>query len=285
MPGLSGSDRAYQFAIANVCRADATRAAFYRRDAVFVTIGGAQRAGVVQASIRIDLNTGEEPHRASFDLKGGYGFIPYAGQTCAIGHGTTDRALFAGRLLKVARSTVRNADTRPTYRCEAAGWTFDLGITRIDGAVSVTSMAPRSIVGAIFGFANLGLTYNGVSPDLPYVAEFSTGPTEPVPQALSRMFRSVDAKWYIDHRKDIHAFLTFDQTSGGVPSTLTSTTSAHWGLTYDPTDLSRTYRAVQVVGAGQATLADVDTTYHDAFPLTSAQGLYDESSVGAPSSL
>ena len=280
--GLSGNERAYMVALAAACRADTTRSAFYRRDAVFVDIAGVRRSGIVQASIRVDLNTGEEPHRASFDIKGGFGFIPSAGQTCTIGHGSAANPIFSGRLLKVSRSTVRNADTRPTYRCEAVGWTFDLGIAIVESAVSVTSMAPRSILGAMLG----GLfTYNGVSADLPYVAEFNTGPVEPVPQAIARMFRSIDAKWYIDHDKDFHAFLTFDQTSGGLASTLTSTTEAHWGLVYNPTDLSRVYRAVQVIGAGQATLADVDTTYHDSFPLASAQGLYEESAIGEPSSL
>lgn len=272
-------------AMSNVGRAAAFRSGYFLRNVVPVWINGAARSGVIQQSIRIDLNTGDEPHRASFDLRGGHGFIPRAGQTCVIGHGSTAQPLFSGRLLKVARSTTRNADTRPVYRCEAAGWAFDLGLVRVEDAVSVTSLAPRSIVGAMLPPSYLTFTYNNVSPDLPYVAEFSTGPAEPVPQALSRMFRSIDAKWFIDHNKDIHAFLTFDRAAGGTATTLTSQTDAHWGLVYDPTDLSRAYRAVQVIGAGQATLADVDTTYHDAFPLPSAQGLYDESTVGEPSSL
>lgn len=284
--GLSGSDTAYKLAVANVARADATRSAYFPRNSVPVRINGVAREGVILSSIRIDLNTGDEPNRASFEFKGGRGFVPQAGHGCTISHGTLEHPLFVGRLLKVARTSIRNDDPKPTYRCEAAGWTFDLGLLRVPRAVSVTSLSPRSIVGAVLSAAPeaLGFTYNAIPATLPFVTEFSTGPTEPVPQALARMFRSIDAKWYVDHNKDIHAFLTFDETSGSTASTLTSQTDAHWGLSYEPTDLSRVFRTVQVLGASQGTLADVDTTYHKAFPLPSAQGLYDDP-VGSPSSL
>jgi hypothetical protein len=285
MPGLSGSDVAYRFAIADEeprgkTRADSTRAGFFYRDITPVSINGSTRRGMIQSSIRINLNTGDEPHRASFDFKGGSGFVPLAGHTVVIGHGTTANKLFSGRILKAKRTAIRNDDKRPTYQCEAAGWVFDLNISRVQRGLSVTSLSPRSIVGAIINFSeprldDMGFTFGYVSATLPIVAEFTTGPTEPVSDALARMFRGVDAVWFADHDKVIHAFDTIDPAPGGTPSTLTSTTSAYWGLSFEPTDISRVFANVQVLGASQATLADVDTTYHKAFPLPSATNLYE----------
>jgi hypothetical protein len=269
MPGM--------LAITNVGRAAAFRSGYFLRNVVPVRINGVAREGIVQSSIRIDLNTGEEPHRCSFDFRGGKGFVPLAGHTCTIGHGTLENPQFVGRILKAVRATVRNDDTRPTYRCEAVGWTFDMNISRVSG-LSVTSLAPRSIVGYLFSLSDpsltgLGFTYDYIPADLPVVAEFSTGAIEPIASALDRMFKSVDATWYVDHNKNIKAFLTFDASAWYTPSTLTSTSSVFWGFTHQPTDMSRVFANVQVVGAGQPILADVDALYHKAFPVPSAQGL------------
>ena len=88
MPGM--------LAIANVGRAAAFRSGYFLRDVTPITISTAQRSGVIQDSIRIDLNTGAEPHRCSFAFKGGSGFVPHPGQTVSIGHGTSANKLFSG---------------------------------------------------------------------------------------------------------------------------------------------------------------------------------------------
>lgn len=278
--GLSGSQVAYRLAIADVGRADATRAGYFLRNVVPVSMNGSARTGVIQQSIRIDLNTGEEPHRCAFTFRGGAGYVPLVGHVVVIGHGSTDNELFEGRLTRVTRRSVRNADTRPLYDCDASGWVFDLNIARVQPGFAFTSIAPRSIIGRMFSqsepvLTDLGFAYPYVDATLPYVAEFSVGPVEPIAQAMARLFRSVDATWYIDHKKQLHAYGTTDPESAGVPATLTSDTSAYWGLSYTATDASRVFAHVQVLGQLQTTLADVAPATHKAFPLTTAEGLYD----------
>lgn len=278
--GLSGSQTAYKLAVADVARADATRSSYFPRNVIPVWLNGAARSGVVQSSIRIDLNTGEEPHRCAFSLRGGHGYVPLAGHTVTVGHGTTANPLFSGRIIKVRRTSSRNNDSRPMYDCEAAGWVFDLNITRAQPGYAFTSLSVASIVGKLFvqsepSLADLGFTYPYIDPTLPVVAEYSIGPTEPVSQALARLFRSVDALWYIDHGKRLHAFGSTDIAPGGVPSTLSADTSAYWGVTYQATDASRVFAHVQVLGQLQTTQADVTPATHKAFPLLTAEGLYD----------
>lgn len=286
--GLSGSDKAYQFAIADVCRADATRSGYFNQKITPVRMNGVARQGVIQQSIRIDLNTGDEPHRASFDYRGGSGYIPQAGHTCTIAHGTLENPLFVGRMVKVRRRSIRNADGKPVYQIEAAGWLFDFNISRARPGIGVTSMAPRSIVGLIFdrsepALSGMGFTYADVPYDLPVAAEFTLAPTEPIASGLSRLFRGVDATWYVDHNKGLHAFASVNSLSTGVPSTITSDTDKYWGIDYAPTDVSRVFAHVQVLGQQQQTLFDVDASYHKAFPLPSAEGLHETiTDLGSP---
>ena len=134
--GLSGSDTAYRFGVAKneprgSVRADSTRAGFFYRDVVLFTLAGTKRSGVVQSSIRIDLNTGDEPNRCSFDFKGGSSVIPTPGQEITIAHGTTANVLFAGRLTDVTRTIIRNDDKKPTYRCEQPPCVFEAAPERL----------------------------------------------------------------------------------------------------------------------------------------------------------
>lgn len=274
MPGITGSQQAYKLGIANVARAQTTRSAYFLRDVVPVTIAGTKRTGVIQSSIRIDLNTGAEPHRCSFDFRGGYGFIPAAGQSVTIGHGSTANRLFAGRILKAVRVAARNADTRPVYQCEAAGWLFDVNQSRVRPGFAVRSLAPRSLVPYLLtatspNVASLGFTASKIDPALPLVGEFSAGPAEELSDALARLFRSVDAAWYMDHYGDIRAFGTINSLPA-VPSTITSAASQVWGVRYAPTDLSRVFTRVDVLGALVSTVADFDPTRHESVPVDSA---------------
>lgn len=274
MPGITGSEPAYRLAIANVARAQTTRSAYFLRDVVPVTIAGTTRTGVIQSSIRIDLNTGAEPHRCTFDFRGGYGFIPAAGQAVTIGHGSTANRLFAGRILKAVRTAARNADTRPVYQCEAAGWLFDVNQSRVRPGFAVRSLAPRSLVPYLLtvtspNVASLGFTASKIDPTLPLVEEFSVGPAEDISDALSRLFRSIDASWYMDHYGDIRAFGTINSLPA-VPSTITSAASQVWGVRYAPTDLSRVFTRVDVLGALVSTVADFDPTRHESVPVDSA---------------
>jgi len=243
-----------------------------------VWINGAARAGMVQSSIRIDLNTGSEPHRCSFDFKGGSGFVPSVGHEITIGHGTTANALFAGRIVKSTRIVARNDERRPTYRCEASGWVFDLNTTRIRNAFVVTNglSAASAVLGilavttpsaAVYGFSAV------VDPTLPRVEEFNAGPDEQLSDVFERLFRQVDARWHVEHTKRLRAFATTDPVSGAAISTLTTDNPRFWNFSYDATDLSRVYNTVMVLGAVQPIEADVDTTYHKSMPLASASML------------
>lgn len=274
MPGITGSDKAYKLALANVARAQTTRSSYFERDVVPVTIAGTTRTGVIQSSIRIDLNTGSEPHRCTFDFRGGHGVIPSAGQTVTICHGSTANRLFAGRILKVTRKAARNADTRPVYQCDAAGWLFDVNQSRVRPGFSARSLAPYSLVPYLLtvtspNVASLGFTASKIDPSLPKVEEFTCGPAEEIGDALARLFRGVDASWYMDHNGDIRAFSTINSLPS-VPSTITSAASHVWGVHYAPTELSRVFTRVDVLGALVSTVADFDPTRHESVPVDSA---------------
>ena len=262
MPGLSGGQKAYKLAIANVARAQTTRAAYFLRDVVPVLFNGVAKSGTIQSTIRIDLNTGDEPHRASFDFKGGSGFVPVPGQTVLIGHGTSDKREFAGRLIKVVRTVLRNDDRRPTYRCDAAGWLFDIDQSRVTPGFTLNSLAPRSILPYLLtvtspNVASLGFTASKIDPALPVIDTFSMGPKERISEAIARLFRGLDATWYMDHLGDLHAFQTVNSLPA-VPTTILSSSSQVWGVSYAPTDFSRVFTRAHVFGAIQNTLADVD---------------------------
>lgn len=261
-------------AISNVGRAAAFRSGYFLRDTVVVRIGSAVRTGVIQQSIRIDLNTGVEPHRATFEFRGGGGYVPLAGQTVTIGHGSVANALFAGRLTRVTRRAIRNADTKPTYACEASGWMFDINQSRVAPGFSVQSIAPFSLVRRLLvstspNVSSLGFTATGIETTLPLVSEFSVGPAEEITNALARLFRSVDAVWYMDHAGDLHAFTTVNSTTA-IPATITSAASQVWNVRYAPTDFSRIFTRAHVLGAIQPTIADYEPTRHVTVPLASA---------------
>ena len=274
MPGITGSQKAYKLALANVARAQTTRAAYFLRDTLPVLFNAVARSGTIRESINISLNTGEEPHRASFDFKGGSGFVPAPGQTVSICHGSSANKLFAGRLIKVTRTVARNIERRPTYHCEASGFIFDMDQSRVFPGFSVRSLAPRSIVRHLLvstspNLSSLGFTANAVDPTLGYVEEFSTGPTERPSEAIARMFRGVDAAWYMDHAGDVHAFPTVNSLPS-VPTTITAAASHVWNVSYQPTDFSKVFTRVHVRGAVQTTLADANTSLHQTIAMQSS---------------
>lgn len=273
-------------AVSNVGRAAAFRSGYFPRDRVIIWINHAERVGVIQSSIRIDLNTGDEPHRCSMDYKGGSGFVPMPGHTIHVGHGTYDNKMFAGRVIKVTRLSLRNADSRPTYRLDAAGWLFDIDQSRVFPGFSVQSLAPRSIVPYMLtvtspNVASLGFTASHIAADLGAVGEFSMGPAERIGEGLSRLFRSVDAEWYMDHRGDLHAFSTVNSGTS-VPTTITAASSHVWNVQYTPTDFSRVFTRVHVFGALQSTIADVDTRTQNMIPLDSASLIATNPSLTSP---
>lgn len=282
--GLSGSDKAYQLAIAGVGRADATRSAYFLRNVTPTWLNGAARVGMIQESINIDLNTGSEPHRCSFDFKGGSGYVPVSGHTVVIGHGTTDNELFAGQLTKVVRVVARNDEKRPRYRCEALGHAFEFNSARIGRVFYAKSLSVNSAVqGALAATSPsasaLGFSAPYIDATLDTVSEWSVNALEPLSEAFGRLFRGVDATWYIDHKRRIHAYNTIDPGGYPVPGTLT-TSASFWDFEYAPTDLTRSYNRVWVLGAAQGTLADVDTTYHVCAPLASGSMLGTQLSAG-----
>lgn len=273
--GLSGSQVAYRLAIADEeprgkTRADSTRAGFFRRDVVTVDIAGVRRAGVIQQSIRIDLNTGEEPHRCSFEIKGGSGFVPQSGQTVSVGHGSADNALFSGRIMTVRRVSPRAADTRPTYACDAVGWVFDVDLGIASSGAAFTSVSAASIIRALVP-TSLGFSVAAIDDGLGMVGYFSRGRFEPTTQALGRLCRQVGASFVFNHDKSLTVF-TSARTPAVSPNTITSSTSLHWNVALMPGDLSRVYTHVDVLGHLQGTLADaaIETGNFYHLPLESA---------------
>lgn len=287
MPGLSGSDAAYRIAVANVARADTTRAGYFVRDVVPVWINGAARSGLVQSTLRLRLVTGMEPHSASFDFKGGSGFVPAVGQSVVIGHGTTDNALFSGRIITATRTSRRADDRRPTYRCDCMGHVFELGTTRIGAWLEGRDVSAKRLVTSMLSLsspnaATLGFSAEFVSGDLPSVQEFTLSPTEPLTNALARLFRNLDATVYVNQRRQIHAFAGTETAAGPVPSTLQVPSSTYWNFAYGLTDLSRVFSEAVVVGAGTTTLMDITVGQHASVVVESASLMV--SSLFVPSS-
>lgn len=268
MPGLSGSQVAYRLALADVARADTTRAGYFLRNVVPVWIGGAARSGVVQSSIRIDLNTGAEPHRCSFSFKGGGGYIPQAGHSVVIGHGTTASPLFSGRILSAPRTAARIDDRRPVYDCDAVGHVFELNTARVVIGFTAQSLAPYSLVPAVLAVTSpsasaMGFTAS-VDPTLPIIARFDVGPADDLAKRLDEVFREARATWHVDHGRTVRA------TAASSAAVATLTAPSLWGLRYTPTDLSRVYTRAHVVGARHRTLADFVPSAHATVPVESA---------------
>lgn len=273
--GISGSDVAYRLGIAGAsARADSTRSGYFQRDVVPVALNGTVRSGVRQASIRIDLNTGSEPHRASFEMTGGSGYVPLAGHAVTIGHGTSANPLFSGRVRAATRINARPDERRPVYNIDCVGHLLELGQTRVATGYSARSLTPRAIVTAVLAVTTpsataMGFTAEGVDDALLTVGEFNITPTDSIPEAFGRLFRAADATWHIDHNRQIRAFSGVD-TAPPAPATLTVPSSTFWGLRYTPTDLSRLFTRAQVLGAGQAIVADYQPARHGTMPVVSA---------------
>lgn len=269
MPGLSGSQQAYTLAVADVARADATRAAYFVRNVIPVWIHGAARTGVMLESIRIDLNTGRDPHRCTFSLKGGNGFVPEAGHAVVIGHGTTAQPVFSGLLRQVTRVVARHEERRPVYACEAAGHVFQLGQTAFVPAgfygrsLSVSSLVRGLLAATSPSATGLGFSAGYIDRTLPFVDEFATGVSETVPDALDRLFGNLDATWYVDHHKGIRAFGAQDVGPGPIPTTITGATSIVWNIEHTRTDLGQAFSGVRVIGRGVSYAVDIDPALHD----------------------
>jgi hypothetical protein len=279
MPGLSGSQVAYRWAIADEeprgkTRADSTRSGYFLRDKVLVSLSGTKRVGVVQHSIRIDLNTGEEPHRCSFEFKGGSGYVPQPGHTVTVGHGSIANAIFSGRLLKIDRHSKRADDRRPVYRCEAVGHVFEMNTTRLSAGFHARSLTPAVIVRSLLAAPQPTLTtlgYTATVEDFPTIEEFSAAYDEDLSQTFGRLCRIVDASWHIDHNKVIRIYGSLNRFSGaGEVSTITASGTDEFDLLTQQTDLSRVYTTAMVLGAAQPIEADINTTYHKAMPLAAA---------------
>lgn len=283
--GLSGSQQAYMLAVADVARADGTRAGYFLRNVIPVWINGAARQGLVLESLDIGLRTGGEPFTASFDFKGGSGFVPKVGQSVVIGHGTTDNALFSGRILKCARRAARADERRPLYEIEAVGHLFDLGTTRVQNGLSMSSMSPRSIVRAVLAAttpsaSGLGFTTDYVSADLGTIAAFDISPHDDVVGKLSELFDDAGATFYVDHAKRVRAFSGSNYGPGVLPSTLTTaSTFDYWNVRVSLTDLSRIFTRIDVLGHEERTLAGVEPAAHKWAPVSGASLLCNTETV------
>ncbi len=275
MPGLSGSERGYLFAVAAACRADSTRAAFFTRDVVQVSIRGTVRAGVEQSSIRIDLNTGVEPNRCSFDIKGGYGFVPQVGDAVSVSHGTLQRVLFSGVITEAVRVGKRAADPKPTYRCDAAGHIFEMGTARVYNGFRDIAMSPRSIVGHILSASSpsltgLGFTADGIAFDLPVVSRYDVTIYDDIPTAIDGVFKLSGSQWWVDNERRIVA-------SNSIVGAATFTNSSDISrVSYSQFNASRMFTRVEVLGATAETVWDASNVFQPVVPLSvnSALGTY-----------
>ncbi len=254
-------------AIANVGRAAAFRSGYFPRNSVRVLIRGVLRAGVILSSIRIDLNTGAEPHRCSFSIKGGGGFVPQVGDSIIVGHGTTDQRLFSGTLTQVVRSAVRAADSKPTYQCDAAGWVFEMSMARVAVGFRATSLAPYSIVGRILSgtspsLSALGFTYSGISTELEALSRYDVSITDDPATAIDGVFAVSGTRWWVDHKRNVWA-------SNSIASALTLDNSSDIArFEFSAYDGARMFTRAEVLGASAETVWDASNNYMSRVPIS-----------------
>ena len=251
---ITGSDKAYLYALSGVARSGATRSG-YVSGLVFVSVGGIQMghkrtpgAPCIQMdSLVITDELNETPNTCTFRVNG---TVPAQGSEVIITLGSTNNStrLFAGHVLSSTQSYFETpANLRSDVSCVDYTWLFSFEkVTKryVNQSATVIARDLVSTYAAVNGF-----TTSNVAADLPSIPEI-TFTNEDLGEALSRVATRIGGYWYVDYHKDVHLFFT---DTGTPPAALVPTHRSLAQVTKDA-DRTQTLSRVYVEGRGSRLL-------------------------------
>jgi len=249
---ITGSQKAYTYALSNVARSGATRSGYVSAH-VYITIGGASFTGsVAYGSLTITDSLDEVPNRCTFRA---INAVPTTGQDVIITLGSRNslERLFAGHVLTVDELIGGKPDqVRSDVSC--VDYTWQLGFLKVTKRYANTS-ASAIAADLIATYAAMnGFHAGGVVAGLPGIDEI-TFTNEDLPDALTRLARRIGGYWYVDYRKGVHLFLE-DTTQAPTPVTAANPTLSLAGFGYD-VDRSQALTRVYVEGRGSRLIGAV----------------------------
>jgi hypothetical protein len=213
MPGLSGNQQAYRYAIVNACVFDSTRFGYYRPLGLMKVAGVDRSRNVDRHTLRIVDVIDQQTNTATLDV---FGFIPVKGQEIVISLGTHQNKLFAGYILNVTQQAP-NKEQRLRFTLNCADYTWQLDTRRILGRSWTNTSATRIIHDIIDDFAP-AFSALRVEVGMENV-NFTANHAETISQAITRLMSMIGGYWYVDYDRTVHAFVTPE------PGTATTTAS------------------------------------------------------------
>lgn len=248
---LTGSQKAYKFALSNVARSGATRSG-YVSGFIFINIGGVeQRTNIGLDSLSITEGLDEVPNTCRFRV---YDSVPAVGQTIVITLGSANgRRLFGGHILTV-EELIGGKPSQVRADVSCVDFTWMLGFQKV--TKRYTGWPVYVLVqDLIYTYASAnGFTAINVPQTLPGIDEI-TFTNEDLPEALTRLARRIGAYWYVDYYKDVHFFF---EDPGQAPTPLTPTHPTLQLAEFDlQRDRTQTLTRVYVEGRGTTLLSPV----------------------------
>lgn len=258
---ISGSQKAYLYALSGIARSGATRSG-YTSGYLFLSLGGNHLGygnvvgggiGVLIDGLTITDTLDEVPNRCAFRIKGS----PYV-QTgteviITLGSKNNGERLFAGYTLDVRQVYVGDKPANVQAEVSAVDYTWLLGFVKVTGRYtnqSASTIATDLV--ARYAAVN-GFTAANVQADLPTVSEI-TFTNDDLTDCLTRLARRIGAYWYVDYRKDVHFFFT--EVGNGAPENLTPTHRSLADFVINR-DRSQVLTRVYVEGRGTTVIAAV----------------------------
>jgi hypothetical protein len=255
MPALTGSQKAYKYALSGVLRSGSGRSN-YTSMQVCISIGGVQYGAgrsnanqrVIMGSLTINETNGVDANTCSFQT---YGFTPTPGQEVIITLGSQNSAdrIFAGRVLNVVAG-YQDTPSISFYTINCVDYSWDL--TRVLVAAKYTAVSASLIAAALVAMVS-GFTTNHVTAGLETIDETSFS-FDTVLSALIQLANRIVGFVKVDYSKDVHFGLS--DTSGTAPVALTSANLTASGVKVS-TDLSKVITRAYVEGGGSNALGDV----------------------------
>jgi hypothetical protein len=257
---ITGSQKAYLYALSNVARSGASRSG-YVSNTIFISIGGVpitptgdppNRKGMAYSSLQITDNLDEAANRCTFRL---FHTVPTQGQEVILTLGsknTLDR-LFAGHVVETTQG-YQGKPANAYTDVAAVDYTWQLGFALVtERFVNYSATIIADYLVSVYGSLN-GFTSVNVARDLPTINEI-TFTNEDLPACLTRLARRLGAYWYVDYQKDVHLFIGED-TSRVAPTDLTPTHPSFNDFTHE-VDTSQTLSLVYVEGRGTTVISAV----------------------------
>jgi hypothetical protein len=253
--GLTGSDRALMFALANLARSGATRSGYVSGipqigiGGIWTGAGAAQRVLIASLTINDQLN--EAPNTCSFTVQGSR---PVEGAEVTITLGSQHGApLFAGSIVRVTETyAAQNTRVQANvlWQVECIDWTWRLN-QRLCSYRYLTQSANAIATDLFTRFAPPG--YQLVLPEpLPLIDEISLT-NVPLMEAFAQLAQRIGGYAACDYSKVIRLWLT---DAGAAPTPLTAAHPSLEALTYTR-DLSQIVTRALVEGGGVSALSDV----------------------------